>query len=417
MTMDQNQRQSLSSVRDANDNNGTKNGGLVKPQCFNRCGTKSSLNRALLIVVLLFGTAKGAMGRPVVNLKEIGGQPSVVRSLQVPTRRPTQRPNNRPTEAPTAAPTVTATVAATTRATAAATVGTTVAATLASTTASTTQATSNPVSAPTSFPGQPTTPSDNPAPAPTLSPVQATTPIPTAMPVTPDPTPSGTLEPTIYVPPTVDSSPSNGVLGGDSRNTAIIAASVVGVLALLCVGAICIFLCCLRSARNSNSSHKDEHTYEGDHTPPRRNSYNNTVNKYGDMQAEIVVPHQEEISTLGEPTFVSDGVILAALENGRKHAALENILEGQYEVVAPAGKLGMVITTPEGGMPEVHSIDDTSPVADRVQVGDKLISVDGEDCTELTAVAASKLISQNSEKHARVFIFAKPQEDQSSADI
>lgn len=81
--------------------------------------------------------------------------------------------------------------------------------------------------------------------------------------------------------------------------------------------------------------------------------------------------------------------------------------EERFDVVAPAGKLGMVIDTPNGGMPVVHAIKDTSVLADRVKVGDRLLSVDGEDCTAMTAMQVSKLISLKSEKPARVLVFAR----------
>eukprot|EP00548_Thalassiothrix_antarctica_P001183 CAMPEP_0194139104 /NCGR_PEP_ID=MMETSP0152-20130528/8843_1 /TAXON_ID=1049557 /ORGANISM="Thalassiothrix antarctica, Strain L6-D1" /LENGTH=797 /DNA_ID=CAMNT_0038836853 /DNA_START=119 /DNA_END=2513 /DNA_ORIENTATION=+ len=66
-------------------------------------------------------------------------------------------------------------------------------------------------------------------------------------------------------------------------------------------------------------------------------------------------------------------------------------IEERFEVVAPAGKLGMVIDTPSGGMPVVHAIKDTSILADRVMVGDRLISVDDEDTTGFTAMQVSRL--------------------------
>ena len=81
--------------------------------------------------------------------------------------------------------------------------------------------------------------------------------------------------------------------------------------------------------------------------------------------------------------------------------------EERFDVVAPAGKLGMVIDTPNGGMPVVHAIKDTSVLSDRVRVGDLLLSVDGEDCTAMTAMQVSKLISLKSEKPARVLVFAR----------
>jgi C-terminal processing protease CtpA/Prc len=81
--------------------------------------------------------------------------------------------------------------------------------------------------------------------------------------------------------------------------------------------------------------------------------------------------------------------------------------EERFDVVAPAGKLGMVIDTPSGGVPVVHAIKDTSVLFNRVRVGDWLLSVDGEDCTAMTAMQVSKLISLKSEKPARVLIFVR----------
>merc|ERR1719213_696414 len=81
--------------------------------------------------------------------------------------------------------------------------------------------------------------------------------------------------------------------------------------------------------------------------------------------------------------------------------------EERFDVVAPSGKLGMVIDTPNGGNPVVHVIKDTSVLADQVRVGDRLLSVDGEDCTVMTAMQVSKLISLKSEKLARVLVFAR----------
>jgi C-terminal processing protease CtpA/Prc len=81
--------------------------------------------------------------------------------------------------------------------------------------------------------------------------------------------------------------------------------------------------------------------------------------------------------------------------------------EERFDVVAPAGKLGMVIDTPNGGVPVVHAIRDTSVLANRVRVGDWLLSVDGVDCTAMTAMQVSKLISVKSEKPSRVLVFVR----------
>jgi len=78
-----------------------------------------------------------------------------------------------------------------------------------------------------------------------------------------------------------------------------------------------------------------------------------------------------------------------------------------FEITVPAGKLGMVIDTPNGGFPVVHAIKDTSILADKVRVGDRLVSVDGQDCTTMTAVQVSKLISLKSEQEKRVLVFVR----------
>jgi len=82
-------------------------------------------------------------------------------------------------------------------------------------------------------------------------------------------------------------------------------------------------------------------------------------------------------------------------------------IEERFEVVAPAGKLGMVIDTPSGGMPVVHAIKDTSILADRVMVGDRLISVDDEDTTGFTAMQVSRLISQKAHQESRTLMFSR----------
>jgi C-terminal processing protease CtpA/Prc len=65
-------------------------------------------------------------------------------------------------------------------------------------------------------------------------------------------------------------------------------------------------------------------------------------------------------------------------------------------VNAPAGKLGVVIDTPDDGAPVVHAVKDTSVIADQVLVGDKLIAVDDDDVRSMTAIKVSKLISKKS---------------------
>jgi len=82
-------------------------------------------------------------------------------------------------------------------------------------------------------------------------------------------------------------------------------------------------------------------------------------------------------------------------------------VEERIEVTAPPGKLGVVIDTPNGGMPVVHAIKDTSVLASHVRVGDLLVAVDGEDTTTYSAIQVSKLISAKSNKPARALVFVR----------
>ena len=81
--------------------------------------------------------------------------------------------------------------------------------------------------------------------------------------------------------------------------------------------------------------------------------------------------------------------------------------EEQIVVKAPSGKLGIVIDTPSAGVPVVHAIKETSVLVNNVRIGDKLISVDGEDTTTLSAIRVSKLISSKARNPERVMVFLR----------
>lgn len=92
--------------------------------------------------------------------------------------------------------------------------------------------------------------------------------------------------------------------------------------------------------------------------------------------------------------------------------------QDRFEVQVPPGKLGMVIDTPNNGVPVVHAIKQESILCDRVHVGDRLISVDGEDVTSMTAVQVSKLISLKSDQQRLlVFLRAKDMNASDSSDL
>mmetsp|Transcript_4035 Transcript_4035/g.8245 ORF Transcript_4035/g.8245 Transcript_4035/m.8245 type:complete len:239 (+) Transcript_4035:69-785(+) len=78
----------------------------------------------------------------------------------------------------------------------------------------------------------------------------------------------------------------------------------------------------------------------------------------------------------------------------------------RFEVTAPPGKLGMVIDTPSGGVPVVHAIKEDSVMRARVRVGDRLISVDGDDVSFMTAMQVSQLIALKSDQ-SRLLVFVR----------
>ena len=54
----------------------------------------------------------------------------------------------------------------------------------------------------------------------------------------------------------------------------------------------------------------------------------------------------------------------------------------------------------------MHALKSESVLADRVEVGDHLLAVDGEDVTGMTALEVSKLISLKSDQ-PRVLVFGR----------
>jgi C-terminal processing protease CtpA/Prc len=78
-----------------------------------------------------------------------------------------------------------------------------------------------------------------------------------------------------------------------------------------------------------------------------------------------------------------------------------DLREEILDVYAPAGKLGVVIDTPNDGAPVVHAVKDTSPIADKIWVGDMLVAVDDEDTRAMTAMKISKLLARKKDNESR----------------
>lgn len=112
--------------------------------------------------------------------------------------------------------------------------------------------------------------------------------------------------------------------------------------------------------------------------------------------------------TMGENTRETGSALLQTSARAALGASFDsegkpdaNVREEVLEINAPAGKLGVVIDTPDEGAPVVHAVKDSSVIADLIQVGDKLVAVDDEDVTAMTAIKVSKLISKKSANPSR----------------
>lgn len=79
----------------------------------------------------------------------------------------------------------------------------------------------------------------------------------------------------------------------------------------------------------------------------------------------------------------------------------------RFRVVAPPGRLGIVVDNPRGALPVVHAIKETSPLHGRLRVGDRLLAVDEVDCAGMSAQRASALLSDRSRNPARTLLLAR----------
>lgn len=87
----------------------------------------------------------------------------------------------------------------------------------------------------------------------------------------------------------------------------------------------------------------------------------------------------------------------------------------EYVVYAPAGKLGIVLDNPDDKGPVVYIIKESSPLMDKIEVGDRLVAVDEVDVRAMSPTKVSKLISKRSANPMRKFTLLRhkkpPKED------
>jgi hypothetical protein len=79
----------------------------------------------------------------------------------------------------------------------------------------------------------------------------------------------------------------------------------------------------------------------------------------------------------------------------------------QYDVLAPSGKLHIILKTDEDEGIVIEMISEASPLAGQVSVGDILISVDEIDVREQTAAIVNRTIEQRKNSMVRKLVFIK----------
>ena len=105
------------------------------------------------------------------------------------------------------------------------------------------------------------------------------------------------------------------------------------------------------------------------------------------------------------PMTVSAGITLEDIY--QTHLGLTDFSLDLVTVVAPEGKLGIVLDNPSGGMPVVHAIGKTSALRGKVLVGDLLLSVDEVDCKGMSCRNVSILLGSRSQNASRTLVLAR----------
>jgi hypothetical protein len=229
-----------------------------------------------------------------------------------------------------------------------------------------------------------------------------------------------------------------------------IIAGAGGGAALVTLG-LC-FLYCNRSKGATTAPKKDAHTTSGSDSSP------------AGLAADILVAgNNDDISTLGDPVIttmmtrhnagpsdehtasvhndydysreyrLAHGIASDVGSQDRNESvgnsasifssehSLEHLFDFEsnhrFEVVVPPGKLGIVMdNSPSSGTPMVYAVKPNSVLSLDVRIGDRLISVDDEDVTIMSAIQVSKLISLKNDQE-RTLVFVRKRETGIPADV
>jgi hypothetical protein len=124
----------------------------------------------------------------------------------------------------------------------------------------------------------------------------------------------------------------------------------------------------------------------------------------------------EEISAGGGDYSLSNTLVPADDDTFDHQFGNQYGVDEQFEVLAPAGVLGLILETNKYGVPTINNIKPSSVLADQVEIGDRLLSVDDIDVSIMLASDVSRLIAFKKEAPVRKFVFVRPMKGASGFD-
>lgn len=188
--------------------------------------------------------------------------------------------------------------------------------------------------------------------------------------------PSPTPPPTPQLPASVIMSPETGDNTSDNNTKYVIVGVVCGVVLIAVLAGLLI----VRKRKRHNQDSDPQ-----------------TVTRQIESDEDL---ESRDISG----AFDSKRALDAALSNLTTCEVIPSGSEGMVHVIAPEGKLGIVVaTSPQGGPAYVSELREESPLLGKVHLGDKIIAIDDDDVQQLSPIELSQLIARKSKNPQRKF--------------
>lgn len=153
----------------------------------------------------------------------------------------------------------------------------------------------------------------------------------------------------------------------------------------------------LNSRSNSQSRKSDLGNLSSSTTSKVSKEKGGLANYIGKSKSSVVI----------NPSFQSDMSTLSSIRSSETYSFGENTRHEEIiNIIAPPGKLGLVIKDPFG-IPMVYGIHETSCLRGTVKIGDKIIALDGQDVSFLSSIALAELIKEKDPTKARNFVMLR----------